>query len=791
MNRIISRKILLVVLCFFPWIIFAQTTGSISGKVIDNISRSPLPGATIVILDSDPLKGTSSNVDGNFQLEHAPLGRISLKISFLGYEPLYIRNIMVNSGKQLRLTAELQEKIIEAEAVEIKAKMAKEKPLNTMASVSARSFSVEESNRYAGSLGDPSRMAANYAGVMTMNDSRNDIIIRGNTPAGLLWRLNGIDIPNPNHFGSIGTTGGPVSILNNNLLDNSDFFTSAFPAEYGNAISGVFDLNMRSGNPNEFEFTGQLGFNGFELGAEGPLGIRNGNSFLVNYRYSMPAVFDVLGFDMGTGSSVPYYQDISFKVDLQLNPKAKLSIFGLGGISNIKLYGSEKEDDEFSFGLTGTDTDFESDMGIAGIKLTNFLNKSTRLESFVSLQTSMSSTKIDSLRKENPKEKYPFFRDKKRENKIVAGTDLTRKINSKNNFKAGLEAEIYFADFIDSVYKHDDKAFETRNDFNGNMALLQAFMQWQHRFSDKLILNSGVHLQQFTLNASNAIEPRAGLKWIFHPNMSLNFGFGMHSMLQPHMYYFYETHLPGGTIIQTNKDMGFSRSLQNVLGFDYLITENFRLKIETYYQYLYDIPVKENFPEFSMLNEGSYFAFDLQDSLVNQGTGHNYGLEFTLEKFFSEGYYFLATTSLFNSKYRGYDDILRNTVYNGNFVLNLLGGYEFRIGENNFLAIDLKTVWAGGTRYTPIDLEKSIKENQTEYDYRQANSLKHNDYFKLDARISFKMNGKKFNQEWALDIKNLTNYQNIFQESYDPISGTIKTDYQQGFYTMILYRIQF
>lgn len=141
-----------------------------------------------------------------------------------------------------------------------------------MATVSARSFTVEETSRYAGSLNDPSRMAANYAGVSSTSDARNDIIIRGNSPLGVLWRLNGMEIPNPNHFGSLGTTGGPVSILNNNLLDKSDFLTGAFPAEYGNALAGVFDLQMRSGNNEKTEFLGQVGFNGFELGAEGPIG---------------------------------------------------------------------------------------------------------------------------------------------------------------------------------------------------------------------------------------------------------------------------------------------------------------------------------------------------------------------------------------------------------------------------------------------------------------------------------------------------------------------------------------
>jgi hypothetical protein len=757
--------------------------------VVDKITNSPLPGATIVITESDPLIGTSTDIDGYFRLENVAVGRVSLQVSYIGFQTAVLSNLPLTSGKELLLNIELNENVYTTDAVVISAKTDKDKPLNKMASVSARSFSVEEANRFAGSYGDPSRMASNFAGVFSVDDSRNDIIIRGNSPLGLLWRLDGISIPNPNHFGALGTTGGPISILNNNLLANSDFFTGAFPAEYGNALSGVFDLQMRTGNNEKHEFTGQIGFNGFEVGMEGPFSKKHRASYMASYRYSTLRVFDALGIDFVAGSSIPDYQDLSFKIDLPTKKWGRFSLFGIGGKSKIRLYDSEKEDDEFSYGMIGTDTDFLSNMGATGLSNVYFFNKNTRLTTNLSLQGAQSVTAVDSIVQKEPLEKFDFYRSDYKEVIYSASADLSHKFNTKNNIQAGLIYDLYDVKYVDSIF--DEQIFKVRTNASGMLGIFQTYFQWQHRFSDQLVLNSGLHFQRFSLNDSRALEPRIGLSWQLRPEQSLNFGYGLMSQTQPKMNYFTRTKLPDSTFVETNRDMGFSKSHQWVVGYDFHFPGPVRIKVETYYQYLFDIPVKEGFPEFSMINEGDYFAISLQDSLINRGTGNNYGLELTLERFLSDGYYFLITASLFESKYRGYDEILRNTAYNGNYVFNALGGYEIKVGKQNSLSFDLRTVFAGGKRYTPIDIEESIKKSRTEYDWSRAYELQYDPYFTLDVRISFKMNLKKLDQEWALDIKNVTNHKNIFQQLYNPLTGEIKTDYQQGLFPVIFYRVRF
>ncbi|MGK0279794.1 MAG: hypothetical protein ACI9RU_002574, partial [Litorivivens sp.] len=326
------KHLLLFFACILSLSTYAQTprNSAIRGTVIDQQSQFPLPGVTIILLEFQPLTGTTTEIDGSFRLENIPVGRHAIQVSYIGYESQVLTNLLVSSGKELEVNINLIEAIVQLGGAEIVAEDKKHEALNEMSSVSARSISIEEAQRYSGSMLDPARMAQNYAGVSNASDDRNDIIIRGNSPTGVLWRMEGIDIPSPNHFGTLGTTGGPVSMLNINNLANSDFMTSAFAPEYGNALAGVFDLRLRNGNKDKFEFMGQIGFNGFELGAEGPLGLGKRSSFLINYRYSTLGVFQAMGIDFGTGSAVPEYQDLTFKLDIPTNKLGRFAVFGVG-----------------------------------------------------------------------------------------------------------------------------------------------------------------------------------------------------------------------------------------------------------------------------------------------------------------------------------------------------------------------------------------------------------------------------------------------------------------------------
>ncbi len=759
---------------------------NIRGRVTDKNMGIPLPGATVVLQGSENQTGTISGNDGYFNLENIPVGRHGIRISYVGYEEIVVNNFMLTSGKEAFLNIEMQEKITEVDEVVIKAYERKDKPINDMAMVSARSFSVEETERFAGSLGDPARMVANYAGVMTQNDSRNDIIIRGNSPLGLLWRLDGVEVPNPNHFGALGTTGGPVSILNNNLLSNSDFYTGAFPSEFGNAVAGAFDLNLRSGNNRKKEYVGQIGFNGFEIGAEGPFSANSNATYMANYRHSTLAVFDAIGFDMGTGTAIPQYQDLTFKLDFPGTKMGRFSILGIGGKSYIELGRGDSSSN--SYNASGVMTDFGADLGILALNHLYFFNENTRIKTSLTAQGSRSFTRLDSL-KNGDVEPVPFVRNDYREGKYAISSKLKSKLNTRNTFSLGFIFDYYDVNYNDSI-RQQTGTYDIQLDTKDNVQLLRTFGEWKHRFTNDLSAYAGVNVQHFFLNGETSVEPRLGAKWQMNDRMSVHTGAGLHSQLQPKMAYFYESEDINGNIVQTNTNLKMSKSMHYIVGYDWLINSNFRFKAEAYYQHLYDVPVQRDMKEFSMLNAGDFFGLPVLDSLINEGTGKNYGIEFTLEKFLSKGYYFLLTTSLFDSKYTSYDNIERNTAYDGEFVVNALAGYELELKSRNFITFDMKTVWAGGKRYTPVDIEASITENSVQWDWNKAFELQ-DDYFRLDMRIGYKVNGKKISQEWALDLQNITNHQNLFMEEYDFEEGKPKKVYQQGFMPMMLYRIQF
>ncbi|OYX93892.1 MAG: TonB-dependent receptor, partial [Sphingobacteriia bacterium 35-40-5] len=316
---------------------FAQkNTQTIRGSVTDKYSQTPIQGASLQILGIQ--KAANSDSLGKFTLSNLAPDRYDISITCAGYKTMTIPNVVVTSGKEVILDIALEETFNQLKEVVVTSSN-KGGTINKLASVSARTFSMEEVNRFAGGRSDPARLVANFAGVSAPDDSRNDIVIRGNSPVGVLWRIDGMNVTNPNHFASVGTTGGAVSALNTNLLKSSDFFTSAFPAEYGNATAGVFDLGFRNGNNKKRETTLQVGvITGLEATTEGPFSKKSDASYLVGYRYALAGVAQTLGVNIGT-TSTPSYQDLSFKLNSGTSKLGKFSLFGILATSTINISG--------------------------------------------------------------------------------------------------------------------------------------------------------------------------------------------------------------------------------------------------------------------------------------------------------------------------------------------------------------------------------------------------------------------------------------------------------------------
>lgn len=767
-------------------------TQAIRGTVVDKQSQFPLPGATIKLVNSEPLKGTVTDINGNFRLEDIPVGRHIIEIDFVGYKSVRMGNLMLTSGKELTLNIAIEESVNELETFTVTAEDDKRESLNKMATVSSRTFSVEEAGRYSGSLQDPARMAQNFAGVSGASDDRNDIIIRGNSPLGVLWRMEGIDIPSPNHFSTLGTTGGPVSMLNINNLKNSDFMTSAWSADYGNALSGVFDLKLRNGNNTKREYLGQIGFNGFEFGAEGPFKKGKQASYLINYRYSTLGVFSALGVNLGVGDAVPQYQDVTFKVNVPTQKAGTFTLWGIGGLSYIDFEAQGEVDSTNLYSSENEQARFDSRTAVIGASHNYFFNETTSSKLVIAASLAQTIGALDTINiDDSSQDPFNIFGFDRNQTKLSLNYKLNKKFNAKNTVAIGVMADEYLTDIIDSSYVEDLNAYRIITNNTGNGTMLQSYINWQHKFNDKLTLNTGLHSQNFLLSSSNTIEPRLGLKYKLSGAHSLNLGIGMHSQIQPITLYFVEAQNAFNQTILPNKNLDFNKSIHSVIGHDFYIGENVRLKSEVYYQYIYNVAVDSISSSFSMLNEGTDFVLPDGTGYENTGTGYNYGLELTLEKFFSNSYYFLVTSSLFESKYEGSDQIERNTAFNGNYVLNALGGKEFKLNEKSTLSFDTKITYAGGRRFTAIDLNSSILAGSEVRDDMNAFEQQFPDYFRTDFKITYRRNGNKVAQQFSIDLQNFTGQQNIFQYGYNNRTQSIGTIYQRGFFPDVQYKLFF
>lgn len=790
-----------IFLALFGLISIAKAqTGTIKGVVSDKQSEIPLMGATIELLSTADVKGVITDENGRFSLNNVAIGRQIIRVSYIGYESYTVPNIDVTSGKDVFLNIGLTEAFEQLEEVVLTSNTNKDQPLNKMSTVSTRQFGLEEVTRFSGGRSDVGRLAANFAGVSSPDDSRNDIVVRGNSPTGLLWRLEGIPIPSPNHFGTAGTTGGPVSALNPNMLKNSDFLTSAFAAEYGNALGGVFDLGFRNGNTDNYEYTLQSGiFTGLEAMGEGPLGKKNG-SFLVAVRYSLVGL---LGVGAGGTSAAPNYSDLSFNVNFGRGKLGTFSLFGILGSSDIDFLGDDIDPDDL-FAAEDENTFVESRFGVMGLKHQIKIGNNSFLRSIVSTSFSGNDFKVDRfIDIDTPQEstiRYTLAEES--ENRLTLSTLFNSKLSSKSTLRMGVLAENFQ---VESLLQDRTEQPDSDNDgvpdlftfraIDENVLLLQPFFQGQFRLTENLTLNGGLHAQYSSLNEQFALEPRVAMAYQVAPNHAINIGYGLHQQQLPLPILFLNENV-NGNLVQTNKELDFVRSKHFVLGYDVKLDQNWRGKLEVYYQDIDKAGVEPFSSSYSTLTEGADFGFDNDRvSLVNEGTGSNRGIELTLERFFNKGYYGLLTGSLFQSKYTGSDGIARNTPFNNEYVINVLTGREFKIGKTrkNILFFDTRLTTSGGRYFTPVNLQASQQAGFEILQEDLAFSEQFDPYFRWDFKFGLKINSaqKKQSHQFYVDLQNVTANENVFTRRYNRLTNQVDQVNQIGFFPDFGYKFQF
>ena len=729
--------------------LFGQTQ-SIKGIVIDENSGIPIPYANITIKNSSPKVGAISEEDGSFSIDNIAVGRYDIEGSFVGYQSTIKKDVEVISAKIVYIEIRLLESMNAMNEIVVKPKIDKERALNSMSLLSSRMLNVEEAGRFAGGFDDPARLASSFAGTAS-GVNNNGIVVRGNSPKSMQWKLEGIEIPNPNHFSDLASFGGgALTALSSQLLANSDFMTGAFPSEYNNALSGVFDIKMRRGNNNEREHTLQLGALGIDLSSEGPFQKGKASSYLFNYRYS---TFGLVGKITGADEGIEY-QDASFKMNFPTKNIGTFSIWGLGLIDGI-IVAENNDTSEWKYKIDGERYDAEQYMIATGANHKIILNNYTYLHStigFTQTNTDWNVSQLDNNLTLNPESKV-FTTNRTLEIKTILNTKLS---NIHTN-RTGISCTILgYNTIIQNTIDPTTHVLQTIVDVNGGSSLFSGFSSSNIRLHQDATLNVGINAQYFSLNDNYTIEPRIALKWELNNDQTLGAAYGLHSRLEKINFFFTKHPI---TNQYNNKDLDFTKSNHFVLSYSKKINNSTLLKLEPYFQYLYDVPVI-NGSYYSFINQSFQDAWFVNDDFENHGNGRNFGMDITLERYLKDGFYYMLTGSIFSSKYKGGDDIWRNTRFNRNYVVNFLAGREWLFGTNNrkMFGLNIRTTLQGGDRYTPNIADESMKNQDVVFDYNNAFSNQFNPNLIVHFTLNYKWNKENTTQEFALKLINATAY---------------------------------
>ncbi len=750
---------------------------TVRGTVIDRASKAPVAGANVVLAGAQPPVGAITDAHGAFRLPGVPVGRQTVRVSHIGYETAVAANLLVGAGAETVLPVELAEAVTPVAEVVVTDAANRLEPLDGMATTSARPLPMAEAKRYAASLNDPARIASGYAGVSGDDYLENALVVRGNSSRGLLWRLEGVEIPNPNHFADEGASGGGVSIFSAHVLANSDFLTSAFPARYGNALSGVLDLRLRNGNAEKREHAVQAGTMGLDVALEGPFRKGRGASYLVNGRYSLFSLLNRAGFNVGNANAATGFGDAVFKLHFPAGRAGVFSVFGVGGLSGYRL------DSAY---VTGRN---RSDVGVVGVAHGWQANATTSVRTVLAL----SGTRIGAERTSRADDPPETYREDFRKSFARAAVTVHKKLSVRHALEAGATYSQLSYRFGDAREASPDDSPRDGSVFDdaGNTALVQGYLSGQYRPGEQLTLTGGLHVLYFGLNGRTSVEPRAGLAWKFRPGHALRAGLGVHSRVEPLQYYFARFVARDGTEVQYNRHLGFTKARHYVLGYDWQPAPHLSLRFETYYQDVYNVPVRADSGLFSSISV--YEGFTTY-ALANRGTGDNYGVELSAEKSFARNYYLVWNGALYRATYLTLDGPRRNTPYNGGFNTHLLTGREFRLGRQagrHALNVSLRATWAGGKRYIPVDLAASVAQGREVLDVKEAYRHQLDDYARLDLQVAYRFNRPRFTGEWRLDVFNATNHRSTVKYYYQPDTQRVAALTQLGTLPVLACRLEF
>ena len=795
-QRLTMAALTMVIACV-PECVMAQT---LKGTVTDAITGETLIGAAVKVVEL-PGTGGVTNMDGEFSFNLSQSGRYTIETSYIGYEPSVLKEVLVAGAKEVVLDITLRENSSELAEVVVKPRVNKESTVNPTALAGGMMLSMEEASRYAGGYNDPARLVTAFAGVAGAGDG-NGISVHGNAPQFMKYRLEGVEIFTPNHFSGLYDAGyGMVSALNSNVITNSDFFVSTFNSSYNNALSGVFDVKMRSGNNSKFENGVQVGSVGIEWTSEGPISKKHNSSFIINYRFG----FTTLAREMkilDTNGSAYDFQDLSFKLNFPTKKIGTFSVFALGFIDKSWDTDLKIQDIHTIYDASYTDGRlYNAAVGVS--HKIYFDNKWTwRTTAAYNMQHNKVDMRYSGLEFDADKKpiafdgtSHPFSYLKQNEDRAVFNTELSKQLNPRWLIQFGGEYSHRFFNlsYRTAEYVYDPVPDEPYYATKDNTGLASMFWSNLWKPTDNLSVNFGVSGSYFLLSKDFSFEPRASVKWEPGKRHSISFGYGLHSMIEQLDAYFFRN--AEGKL--ANKDLGFSKAHHFLATYMYKFMDNLNLRFNAYYQYGFNVPVGINGSTYCTVNR--LFNY-VEEPLVNKGNTRNYGADITLEHYMSKGFYGQLNFSLFKSQYRGLDKKWRNQLYDRGYMVKVLGGKEWMIGKKkqNVFNVSAKYTLQGALRHTPIDvaaMQANVDADKIDpnpiYKDEEAMTLKFDPINLIDLTISYKINCKKVSHTIAFEGINILQNETPYAQHYDFGTRQIRDDKSGISLPNLFYRLDF
>ena len=765
--------------CRWFWsllLLIVCTTGlraqSIRGIVTEATSGEPIVGATIVLKETTI--GTVTDMDGKYVLTSIPTGRYTVEASFVGFDPQANTEVLVAGNREMVMNFALSESDLSLGEVTVRPEVNKERAVNPMAIVGARMLSMEEASRYAGGYSDPARLVTSFAAV-TGSPDNNGISVHGNAPQSLSWRLEGIEINSPNHFSDAFAMGtGVVSALNSHVLGNSDFYSGAMTAEYGNALSGVMDMKMRAGNNQTFQHAVQLGTLGAELTTEGPISKKAGSSYLINYRYAFTTLARKIGLLSVDGDQADF-QDVNFKFNFPTRHAGTFSLFGLG-LKDKYWNDIVDEPDRESF-YDQEYLESRQTMLVGGLAHRIYLGKgwnwnTTIAGSYFKNDGDDSYFDLDFDNNYKAGELKPYAVMRQKNSQLTVQTALQKRFSNQFTSKLGANYSEYY---FDINMKKSEALNEPLPDqylyqADSHTGLLTAYLSNSWKWNPYFTFNFGVNVQYFRLNDDKSFEPRAALQWAPNDKNSFSLGYGLHSKMEKMDVYFVKD-LETGDFV--NKDLKLSKAHHLLVSWMYRFNDQLNFRAEAYYQRLFDLPVAADPNDtYCIINRRDYYV---DRALNNDGKGRNYGIDLTLERYMHGGWYGMVNASFYKAEYKAQDGVWRNTRYNRSYAAKILGGKEWMVGsrKQNVLSVNAKFTFQGGMRYTPADLQATKDEYfnhhlpDVAYDDKNAFSKQYDPIGVLDLTVSYKISGKHCDHTIAVEALNLNGVKPPYTDTYN------------------------